>query len=777
MRQTGPGVTMSRHRSRSPLHSRNSALLGRRDGYYGEQHHVPVRSDSWRDSGNVDNRNTEGDVHWDNASSQAEEQVDHWAKFIEAIGRAEKRKAVSVSRYHAKDGVQSFQEDSAHSSRQLSRERLPSPETSHYSVEHHHRIQSPGQRRNEQEAAHADRRYSRSSSPRHSQAKRHYRMDQGYQGEGRGDRYERSSYSERSLKSNYTEHQLHFKEYQDLDPQEEYSTSHRNFSPHRAPVIVEHDHGIPKDDVRLHNPGRDRERPRSRDPARDRDHPRNRDLIREHPRSHDPVRDRERPRDSGYVRDREHPRNRDPIMGREHPRSSGAVGYQDLPRSHDPVSDRELPRSHDPLRTRDPSGDRDYLKSGEAQRGSDLSRGRESSRSKELRNHARDYNHPPGMTHGGLSTYHAREDASFRNSLDERGSPLRGQREHKEQPRMGSHPKEPHRPRAVDDRDFRMDERDRARASGLDWEEGRQPRRNHGGVLGQRNVPKRNLQHRNPSHPGARKDFASHETLKIKVDMSRPVGQSSHLGYSSERQLSLDLVNVGRQRLDFLPMLEHSGTFRETAVHSGTFAQEIITLVHQVKENYFQGQGISLNDRFSNEQEYSMLDDFAAEEQEMEVISSVVNRPLGSTSLDTQIFCKIGPLQSQRKPHVPAPGDLRHDLDRKRQERLEGVKITIAGGNFSQILAQSQERESVYVGGLQEASWDEDVPQQTEHWDDPCEKQPVQSFNNRRNFGRVRSRPGPRIKKNTNNVSVSTLSRSGRDHYMEESRRSCGDPA
>lgn len=57
----------------------------------------------------------------------------------------------------------------------------------------------------------------------------------------------------------------------------------------------------------------------------------------------------------------------------------------------------------------------------------------------------------------------------------------------------------------------------------------------------------------------------------------------SPLCYSSDRQLSLDLVNVGRQRLDFLPMLEHSGTYRESAMHTGTFAQEIITLVHQVK--------------------------------------------------------------------------------------------------------------------------------------------------------------------------------------------------
>lgn len=57
----------------------------------------------------------------------------------------------------------------------------------------------------------------------------------------------------------------------------------------------------------------------------------------------------------------------------------------------------------------------------------------------------------------------------------------------------------------------------------------------------------------------------------------------SSLCYTSDRQLSLDLVNVGRQRLDFLPMLEHSGTYRETAMHTGTFAQEIITLVHQVR--------------------------------------------------------------------------------------------------------------------------------------------------------------------------------------------------
>lgn len=33
---------------------------------------------------------------------------------------------------------------------------------------------------------------------------------------------------------------------------------------------------------------------------------------------------------------------------------------------------------------------------------------------------------------------------------------------------------------------------------------------------------------------------------------------------------------------------------------------------------------------------------------------------------------------------VRGPGDLRHDLERRRQERIEGVKVTIAGSGTSQ---------------------------------------------------------------------------------------------
>lgn len=173
--------------------------------------------------------------------------------------------------------------------------------------------------------------------------------------------------------------------------------------------------------------------------------------------------------------------------------------------------------------------------------------------------------------------------------------------------------------------------------------------------------------------------------------------------------------------------------------------------MHLVKENYFQGQGMPLNERFSNEQEYSLMDEFGDDdEQEMESIGPVVNRPRGSS--DTQIFCKIDTLQ--RKPHFPAPGDLRYDLERRRQERLEGVKITIAGQNFSQILPQSQEIESVYPGDEDpcEVGWSNNEPQQPEHWqEETSRKRPAPNTNSRWYVKQARHRPGPRMNRNTVN--------------------------
>ncbi|XP_047205991.1 BCLAF1 and THRAP3 family member 3 isoform X1 [Girardinichthys multiradiatus] len=179
------------------------------------------------------------------------------------------------------------------------------------------------------------------------------------------------------------------------------------------------------------------------------------------------------------------------------------------------------------------------------------------------------------------------------------------------------------------------------------------------------------------------------ETLTIKVDMSRPVNQNSPLCYSSDRQLSLDLVNVGRQRLDFLPLLEHSGTYRETATHTGAFAQEIITLVHLVKEQYFKGNGVTLNQRFSAPQKGGHSEDKLEERTLNQRFTSSRGFSLDMDSLlddedDEPLFSRLGSMQGVSKQPLRGPGDLRHDLERRRQEKLEAVKVTITGSSLSQ---------------------------------------------------------------------------------------------
>uniref|UniRef100_A0A8C6T2C3 BCLAF1 and THRAP3 family member 3 n=1 Tax=Neogobius melanostomus TaxID=47308 RepID=A0A8C6T2C3_9GOBI len=171
------------------------------------------------------------------------------------------------------------------------------------------------------------------------------------------------------------------------------------------------------------------------------------------------------------------------------------------------------------------------------------------------------------------------------------------------------------------------------------------------------------------------------ETLTIKVDMSRPVNKNSLMLYSADRPLSLDLVHVGRQRLDFLSSAEHPGENSENAVQTGTFAQEIITLVHKVKDQYFGGQGITLTERFS-----TIKMEENEEPQEMTLNKRFsANRGLNInysslTEHEEPLFSKHGPLQLLGSPPLRDPDDLRHDLEKRRQERRqEGVKITIAG--------------------------------------------------------------------------------------------------
>ncbi|KAI4898352.1 hypothetical protein NFI96_011756 [Prochilodus magdalenae] len=749
---------------------RNSTLPGRReDGFSGDQYHSSVRSDSWRSPESVNKM--EGKSHWGNGPSQGEEEVDHWAKFIEAIGHAERRRPTPMLRYQTQDDVQRFDEKSTHSPRRLPRERLSSPDASRYGPETHQRIPSPGRRRNEHDGAHLNRHYSnrshwdsRDSGPRHSREKRPGRVEHIHQHEQHEERYhERGSFSERSLKSNYREDHPHPKRFRGLDPQEQCSVTHRGFSPHNSPVIVEHDHGMPYRD------GRNRSPPRSRDPIRNQERSRSRDLqrVNELPQGRDPPRGNDLPW------------GRDPPKGNDLPRGGGPPRGNGLSRNREPLRGKELSRNREPPRgndlppNRDPPRDHDFPQNRDPPRVHGFPRGRGHARiikppsSMESFKNRRAVDQHTGITRdgrGGSAVYHDDEETRLHHPSAKRGSPIRGRLQHQEKSRMDAHARPRHGKTMMDlnligDVDLRNDQSNRPRFSGHAWKEEKQPGGKHGRVLEPGKFSKGIPHHRNLNTKAAsttQMDLTEHETLRIKVDMSRPVGLSSHLGYSSERQLSLDLVNVGRQRLDFLPMLEHSGTYRESSTRSGTFAQEIITLVHHVKENYFQGQGITLNERFSSEQHYTLLDEqeISEEEQELEESTPVINRPPGGPS-ETQIYCKIGSWQPQRR-QTPAPGDLRHDLERKRQQRLEGVKITISGGSFSQMAPQSQENEPAYMeeDDVHQAgddfNWSEQMPQQTEQWDGPPQKMRL-NFDARQNFHRFGKRRGSSIRRNPDN--------------------------
>ncbi|XP_077100888.1 uncharacterized protein LOC143751950 [Siphateles boraxobius] len=647
---------MSRPRSRSPIYSRIPTLHGRRaEGLFGDQMHSSVQSDAWRNPEYVNK--VESNTHWNKDFYQGEQHVDHWAKFIDAIEHAQKRGPSPMTRYQ----MQGDEERQAHSPRRLPRERLPSPDNTRFGVEDKYRMPSPGWNRNqgvekELSSQHSHRESRDRSYPRNQEGRRH--MDYGYHNEEHGDQYhERGSFPERSSKSDYREHHPSSKGFSDLGLHDEFVEPHRGFSPRRAPVIVEHDHGITKQDSR------------SRDP----------------------------PKTSGY------------------------------PRSRDPPRPTETQRNREPHRNRRDQG-----------------------------HHAR----PLQDRHTGRPNINSREETRKNYSSYAGESQGRERPKRMDQSRMQSHSRDSEGRREMNLRDVSdIDLRNKERGSVHEWEEER-PQRNHGRIMGQEEVRQRAPYHRNQNAnvgPAPRMDFSEQETLKIKVDMSRPVRQTSHLGYSSDRQLSLDLVNVGRQRLDFLPMLEHSGTFRESAVHSGTFAQEIITLVHQVKESYFRGQGITLNQRFANEQYYSLQDEFKQEEEEDEEeemgnVRPVMNRQLGVASSKTQIFCNIGADPLQRRQLVPDPSDLRYDLERRRQQRLEGVKITIAGGSLAQRAPDSHESELPYMSDDAEEAeenfiWSEQEREHPRQWDGPRQRMPEpsrQNYKKRANSNRINRPRGRR---------------------------------
>ncbi|XP_074850147.1 BCLAF1 and THRAP3 family member 3 isoform X2 [Carettochelys insculpta] len=161
------------------------------------------------------------------------------------------------------------------------------------------------------------------------------------------------------------------------------------------------------------------------------------------------------------------------------------------------------------------------------------------------------------------------------------------------------------------------------------------------------------------------------ELLTIKVDMKKVMNKyrtaSSH---TVERQMSHDLVAVGKKNENFHPVFEHMESVTQNAETSPSkeFTQEIITIIHQVKANYFTSSDLTLNERFSKIQEKP-----DANLKEVKIYSD--------PEIHRRIDISLAELQNKRAMSCESgqtvmrvledPNDLRHDIERRRKERLQ----------------------------------------------------------------------------------------------------------
>ncbi|XP_053161112.1 BCLAF1 and THRAP3 family member 3 isoform X2 [Hemicordylus capensis] len=159
------------------------------------------------------------------------------------------------------------------------------------------------------------------------------------------------------------------------------------------------------------------------------------------------------------------------------------------------------------------------------------------------------------------------------------------------------------------------------------------------------------------------------QRLTVKVDMKKTINKyrssSSHI---TERQTSCDLVAVGRKTENFHPVFQHIKSVSQKLEHnpSKEFAQEIITIIHQVKANYFKSSDLTLHERFSKIQDKPVLNEVKTH---------------SDPEIHRRIDISLAELQNKRAvPYEPEqsvvrvledPNDLRHDIERRRKERLQ----------------------------------------------------------------------------------------------------------
>ncbi|XP_007434682.2 BCLAF1 and THRAP3 family member 3-like, partial [Python bivittatus] len=157
-------------------------------------------------------------------------------------------------------------------------------------------------------------------------------------------------------------------------------------------------------------------------------------------------------------------------------------------------------------------------------------------------------------------------------------------------------------------------------------------------------------------------------------------------GHITERQTSCDLVAVGKKPESFHPVFEHikSVTQKVEQNPSKEFAQEIITIIHQVKANYFKSSDLTLNERFSK------IQDISGENEAKRHLDPEIHRRIDMSLAELQNKRAISCESGQNIVRVlEDPNDLRHDIERRRKERLQNEDENMFYINIPQRHAQS----------------------------------------------------------------------------------------
>ncbi|XP_045146610.1 BCLAF1 and THRAP3 family member 3 [Echinops telfairi] len=134
--------------------------------------------------------------------------------------------------------------------------------------------------------------------------------------------------------------------------------------------------------------------------------------------------------------------------------------------------------------------------------------------------------------------------------------------------------------------------------------------------------------------------------------------------YSKERQMSLDLIASSKNDDKFHPVFEHlKDAPKIERKNPEQFSQDIITTIHQVKENYFPLPDNTLHERFSELQAETGL---VIPRSSYSKMHRTIYVPLVGFPNET-----VGHEPEQSVVKIIQPNDLRHDIERRRRERLQ----------------------------------------------------------------------------------------------------------